>query len=72
MRWRGVDGTIAADTMHYPFGTRMKVPGYGWGVVEDRGGAIKGVDRIDLFHRDHLSALKWGRQRLEVVVEEQS
>ncbi len=36
------DGTIAADTDHYPFGTRMYIPGYGWGKVEDRGGAIKG------------------------------
>lgn len=24
-------GTIAADTTYYPFGTRMFVPGYGWG-----------------------------------------
>ncbi|MBX7245378.1 MAG: 3D domain-containing protein, partial [Candidatus Sumerlaeaceae bacterium] len=34
-------GTIAADTSYYPFGTRMYIPGYGWGVVGDRGGAIK-------------------------------
>ena len=43
------DGTIAADTKYYPFGTRMFVPGYGWGVVQDRGGAIKGRSRIDLY-----------------------
>ncbi|XP_024399183.1 uncharacterized protein [Physcomitrium patens] len=24
-------GTIAADTDYYPFGTRMFIPGYGWG-----------------------------------------
>ena len=43
------DGTIAADTVCYPFGTRMYVPEYGWGVIEDRGGAIKGAKRLDLY-----------------------
>ncbi len=62
------DGTIAADTDHYPFGTRMHISGYGWGVVEDRGGAIKGPDRIDLYFDSHEDALKWGRQRLPVKI----
>jgi hypothetical protein len=62
------DGTIAADTRHYPFGTRMHVPGYGWGVVEDRGGAIKGPNRLDLFHRSHADALKWGRRDRVVTI----
>ncbi len=62
-------GTIAADTAHYPFGTRMYVPGYGWGVVEDRGSAIKGPDRIDIFMNSHGEALEWGRQTLEVEIE---
>ena len=68
-QWAGVDGTIAADTSHFAFGTRMHVPGYGWGVVEDRGGAIQGVEKVDLFHRNHKSAIQWGRQRLTVEVE---
>jgi 3D (Asp-Asp-Asp) domain-containing protein len=34
-------GTIAADTRYYPYGTVMKIPGYGKGVVEDTGSAIK-------------------------------
>ena len=38
--------TIAADTSPYPFGTKMNIPGYGWGVVEDRGGAIKGGAKL--------------------------
>ena len=45
-------GTIAADTAHYPFGTKMYIPGYGWGVVEDRGSAIKGPNRLDIFYRE--------------------
>lgn len=63
------EGTIAADTKYYPFGTRMHVPGYGWGVVEDRGGAIKGPARIDLFFHSHSDALTWGRKKVRVVIE---
>ena len=63
------DGTIAADTAYYPFGTRMYVPGYGWGVVEDRGGAIKGAHRIDLYFSSHSDALRWGRKNVGVTVE---
>lgn len=63
------DGTIAADTTYYPFGTRMYVPGYGWGVVEDRGGAIKGPKRIDLYYTSHTEALKWGRKNVRVTIE---
>jgi len=61
-------GTIAADTRYYPFGTEIYVPGYGWGVVEDRGGAIKGSKRLDLFYRSHTRAMQWGRQTIEVKV----
>jgi len=63
------DGTIAADTKYYPFGTHMYVPGYGHGVVEDRGGAIKGPNRIDLYFNSHSDALAWGRRKVRVVVE---
>jgi hypothetical protein len=63
------DGTIAADTRHYVFGTRMYVPGYGWGTVEDRGSAIKGPSRIDIFYNSHEEALQWGRRKVQVLVE---
>ena len=63
------DGTIAADTTYYPFGTRMYVPGYGWGTVEDRGGAIKGPNRIDIFYDSHNDALAWGRKKVYVQIE---
>ncbi|MBU0674624.1 MAG: 3D domain-containing protein [Proteobacteria bacterium] len=62
------DGTIAADTHYYGFGTRMYVPGYGWGVVEDRGGAIKGPNRIDLFMASHEHGLRWGRKKLPIKI----
>jgi hypothetical protein len=63
------DGTIAADTSYYPFGTRMYVPGYGWGVVEDRGGAIKGPERIDLYFQSLYEARQWGRRRVHVTIQ---
>lgn len=34
--------------------------------VEDRGGAIKGEHRIDLYHRSHRNALQWGRRKVQV------
>lgn len=63
------EGTIAADTDYYPFGTKMYVPGYGWGEVEDRGGDIKGPDRIDIYFSSHSKTLKWGRQHVKVQIE---
>ena len=68
--WFPYPGTIAADTRYYPFGTEMYVPGYGDGVVEDRGSAIKGEKRIDLYFNSHGKAREWGRQMLEVEIKE--
>lgn len=72
MPWRAKQrlGTIAADTNYYPFGTKMYVPGWGWGVVGDRGGAIKGPNRIDIFFSSHGETERWGRQQLSVTVGE--
>jgi 3D (Asp-Asp-Asp) domain-containing protein len=60
-------GTIAADTSRYPFGTVMRIEGYGYGRVEDRGGAIKG-DHIDLFFGSHHQALDWGKRTMPVMI----
>lgn len=65
---RAAHGTLAADTRHYPFGTVMYIPGYGYGVVEDRGGAIQGPQRLDLWFRSRSQALLWGRRRIKVLV----
>ena len=60
-------GTIAADTSIYPYGTIMHIPGYGYGRVEDTGGAIKGR-QIDLYRPNHLFARKWGVRTKQVRV----
>jgi 3D (Asp-Asp-Asp) domain-containing protein len=59
-------GTVAADPKVFKFGTRLEIPGYGIGRVEDVGGAIKGR-HIDLWFSTHREALKWGRRWLKVV-----
>ncbi len=64
---RAKRGTIAADTTLFPMGTVLYVPGYGYGRVEDRGGAIKG-NKLDLFFDSHQQALDWGRQQVNVRV----
>lgn len=61
-------GTVAADTDYYPFGTRIEIPGYGLGVVEDRGKAMKGPHRFDVFYRSHDDALEWGRRQGTVYI----
>lgn len=58
-------GTVAVDPSVIPLGTKMYIPGYGYGVAEDTGGAIKG-NRIDLFFDDVDEALHWGRRTVTV------
>ena len=62
-------GTIAADTRYYPFGTKIHIPDYGWGTVEDRGSAIKGPSRLDIFFDSHTQALRWGRKKVTVQID---
>jgi 3D (Asp-Asp-Asp) domain-containing protein len=57
-----------ADVRYYPYGTKMIIPGYGEGVVEDTGSAIKGPNRLDVYFRTRKKALKWGRQKINVKV----
>jgi 3D (Asp-Asp-Asp) domain-containing protein len=64
---RAKKGTIAADISKYPYGTKMYVPGYGWGEVHDIGSAIKG-DHIDVFFPDVKDARAWGNKYLDVII----
>ncbi len=60
-------GTIAADPKVLKMGTKLEIPGYGQGVVEDVGGAIKGR-HIDLWFPTHEEAKKWGKQYLRIKI----
>ncbi|MGM9925533.1 MAG: 3D domain-containing protein [Bacillus sp. (in: firmicutes)] len=65
---RDLYSTIAADLSVYPLGTILWIPGYGYGVVADKGGAIKG-NRLDLYYETVADVYnEWGKKELEVYV----
>ena len=60
-------GTIAVDPKVIPFGTKLYIPGYGYGVAADTGGAIKG-NKIDLCYETRAEALNWSIKNITVYV----
>lgn len=51
----------------FPFGTQIKIDGYGTYVCEDRGGAIKG-NHIDIYVETKNEAFAFGRRNLVAEV----
>lgn len=65
---RDLYSTIAADLNVYPIGTILFIPGYGYGVVADKGAAIQG-NKIDLYYDTVDDVFKeWGKKELNVYV----
>ncbi|AIF44020.1 3D domain-containing protein [Virgibacillus sp. SK37] len=65
---RDLYSTIAADLNVYPIGTVMYIPGYGYGVVADKGSAING-NKIDLFYNSVEDVYsQWGKKKLDVYI----
>lgn len=61
-------GVVAVNPQIIPYGTIMYIEGYGWGIAEDTGGAIrKRTDLIDLFFYTHDEACAWGRRTVKVL-----
>lgn len=60
-------GTIAVDPTVIPLGTRLYVEGYGFGVAQDVGSAIKG-NRIDVFLDTEAATARWGVRQVKVYV----
>ena len=60
-------GLVAVDPAVIPLGTRLYIPGYGYAIADDIGGAIKG-QRIDLAFDNRREALNFGVQRVTVYV----
>ena len=58
-------GIVAVDPDVIPYGTRMYIPGYGFAVAGDCGGAING-SRIDLYMENYSDAISWGRRDVTV------
>ncbi|WP_141433858.1 3D domain-containing protein [Bacillus sp. 03113] len=65
---RDLYSTVAADLSVFPIGTILFIPDYGFGVVADKGGAIKG-NRLDLYYETVNDVYKfWGKKTLDVYV----
>lgn len=65
---RDLFSTVAADLNVFPIGTILFIPGYGYGVVADKGGAIKG-NELDLYYETVEDVYKkWGKKKLEVYL----
>ncbi|WP_042461175.1 3D domain-containing protein [Neobacillus dielmonensis] len=65
---RDLFSTIAADLSVFPIGTILFIPGYGYGVVADKGGAIKG-NRLDLYYETVEDVYQqWGKKTVDVYV----
>ena len=65
---RDLYSTIAADLNVYPLGTILFIPGYGYGVVADKGGAIKG-NKIDLYYETVEDVYnEWGKKSVDVYI----
>ncbi len=56
-------GTIAVDPKVIPYGTKIYVPGYGFGVAEDTGAFRGKRNQIDLFMDSEKECRSWGRKR---------
>jgi len=60
-------GTVAVDPQVIPLKSRLYVEGYGFGVAEDTGSAIKG-NAIDVFLETEAEARRWGRRTVKVYL----
>lgn len=57
-------GTIAADPKRFPYGTKVYVPGYGYGRIEDTGAFRNAAHtQFDLFMPIEADCRSWGRRR---------
>ena len=58
---------MAVDPHVIPLGTRLYIPGYGFAIADDTGGAIKG-HVIDLAFDSHQEAINFGVRHITVYI----
>ena len=61
------EGVVAVDPHVIPLGTKLFVPGYGFALAADTGGAIIG-NRIDLCMDSYDAAIEFGRRPVQVFI----
>lgn len=59
--------TVAVDPSVIPLGSKLYIPGYGYAIASDTGGAIKG-NRIDLFMNSEAECNQFGRRQITVYI----
>jgi 3D (Asp-Asp-Asp) domain-containing protein len=59
-------GTAAVDPRVFQFGTRFRIPGYGYAIARDTGSYIKGR-HIDIVLHSCQRALQWGEKTLTIA-----
>lgn len=67
-------GTLAADPKRIPYGTQIYIAGYGFGVVEDTGSALRNDKeniRIDVFMNTYEEAMEWGKKEITIFIKEE-
>ncbi len=55
--------TISVDPSVIPLGSKVLIPGYGYAIASDTGGAING-NIIDLYLNSHEECVSWGRRNV--------
>ncbi|NLZ49646.1 MAG: hypothetical protein GX895_12890 [Clostridiales bacterium] len=59
--------TIAVDPSVIPLGSKVYIPGYGYAIAADTGGAIKG-HKIDLYLNSQSECYQWGVRTVTVQI----
>lgn len=60
-------GVVAVDPRVIPLGTKLYIPGYGYALAADTGGAIKGR-RIDLCYNTRGEVYRFGKKKVKVYI----
>lgn len=60
-------GVVAVDPSVIPYGSKLYIPGYGWGTALDTGGSMRG-NVIDIWMPTTSQCMQWGRKQVTITV----